>query len=421
VRYKSKINLAKYLKPLVKLLSPVSEDTIIHHSDGAKKKLLLSAKESLGNYSIQPEDGEVKMFLKADKGHIFNDDPMPDYGAPRCIQYRNKRYCLRLATYLHPVENHVYRYTDDSNTPCFAKSRNLTQRGSDLWEKFQRYRNPTIICIDHSKFDAHCNKLLLKLEHSFYKHCFRNSDRQELSQLLSMQLVNKGVTKHGTRYVTAATRMSGDQNTGLGNSIINYAMLKACAAYNDWDACFYVDGDDSVVIVEGDVDPDPAFFAQFGMKTKIECVTKEFRSLEFCQTRPVFDGTSWRLVRNPHRMLARLPWAIRDIVPSIKNKYLRSVGLCEMALGVGLPIGQYIGHTLSKLGKGYMITGNHHRAQKEHYRPSNVRLIPPTMEARMEYEETWGISIADQLRIEATTIALPDLGDCLTYDEDPFR
>jgi hypothetical protein len=421
VRYKSKIDLAKYLRPLVKLLDPVSEDTIIHHSDGTKKKLLLSAKESLEGYPIQPEDGEVKMFLKADKGHIFDDDESPEFGAPRCIQYRNKRYCLRLATYLHPVENHVYRCTDNSNSPCFAKSRNLTQRGGDLWKKFNNFQNPTIICIDHSKFDAHCNKQLLKVEHNFYKRCFRNREKPELSALLAMQMVNKGVTKHGTRYVTAATRMSGDQNTGLGNSIINYAMLKAYADYNGWDACFYVDGDDSVMIVEGDVNPTPDFFTQFGMKTKIECVTKEFRKLEFCQTRPVFDGIAWRLVRNPFRMLARIPWAVRDIVPTIKNKYLRSVGLCEMALGVGLPIGQYIGNTLSKLGKGYMITGNHHRAQKEYIRPSKVTLIPPSYEARIEYELTWDVSIADQLRIEASGVQLPELGDCLSFDEDPFR
>lgn len=420
LRYRSKIDLAKYLRPLSKTLSPCSEDTVITHSAGAKRKLLLSAKESLRAYPIEPEDARVKMFLKGDKAHVFDNEDA-EFGAPRCIQYRNKRYCLRLATYLHQVERSVYRHMDSSGSPCFAKSRNLTQRGGDLRVKFEHYRNPTIICIDHSKFDAHCNVDLLKLEHKFYKRCFPKLDRNELGMLLSMQITNRGNTKHGTKYETRGTRMSGDQNTGLGNSLINYAMLAAFADYNKWDACFYVDGDDSVMVVEGDVKPDPKFFEQFGMKTKLECVTKEFHETEFCQTRPVFDGVAWRLVRNPLRLLARLPWAVRHITPECKRKYLRSVGLCEMALGVGLPIGQYIGEALSKLHKGYMITGNHHRAQQEYIRPCSVKLVPPSYEARLEYERTWGIPIAEQLRIESTTIELPVLGDNLCFDEEPFR
>lgn len=420
LKYVSKLDLAKHLKPFVKTLVPCSEDTVINHSAGNKRKLLLSAKQSLEAYPIQPEDGEVKMFLKADKAHMFTDS-LPDYGAPRCIQYRNKRYCLRLATYLHPVERHVYQELDRSGTPIFAKGRNLTQRGQDLWAKFQHFRNPTIICMDHSKFDAHFGVELLRLEHKFYKSMFRSSDREELSKLLAMQINNKGVTKHGTRYRTRGTRMSGDQNTGLGNSVGNYAMLKAFAEHNGWDACFYVDGDDSVMIVEGNVEVEPKFFEQFGMSTKVDITTTDFQSMEFCQTRPVFDGVSWRMVRNPERLLARLPWAVQAVSPRSRGKYLRSVGLCEIALGVGLPIAQHIGQKLSVLGKGYMVTGNHYMASKEYVRPAKAVFKEPTLEARLSYAQAWGISVEEQLRIETAEIELPELGDLRLFDEVPYR
>lgn len=420
VKYKSTIDLAKYLKPLVRPLGPCSEDTIIKHSAGTKRKLLLSAQDSLRSAPVEQRDGHVKMFLKADKAHTF-DMEMPKWSAPRCIQYRNKRYCLRIATYLHPIEQCVYKSKDISGTPCFAKSRNLTQRGCDLRAKFEHFNDPTIICIDHSTFDAHCGVELLKLEHNFYKKFYTREHRRELAYLLSLQMTNVGSTKHNTKYKTRGTRMSGDQNTGLGNSVINYAMLSALAEYHGWEACFYVDGDDSVIVVNGKVEFDPKFFAQFGMETKVERITKEFRETEFCQTRPVFDGVSWRMVRNPFRLIARLPWAVRTIEPSFKNKYLRSVGLCEMSLGMGLPIGQYLGNTLSKLSKGYMITGNHHRAQQEFIRPGSATLLPPSYEARLEYELTWGIPIAEQLRIESCAIDLPEIGDALTFAEEPFR
>lgn len=419
MRYTSTRNLAKYLRPLLTRLFPVSEDTVINHSAGNKRKLLISAKKSLEKEPISKKDGLVKMFLKADKAHADIDE-LVDFGAPRCIQYRNKRYCLRLATYLHPVEAAVYKNTDISNTPIFAKSRNLTQRGQDLRAKFEHFHNPTVICIDHSKFDAHVSTQLLKLEHGFYVDCFDREHTAELRTLLNMQLNNLGCTKHRTWYKTRGTRMSGDQNTGLGNSLINYALLRDYVEYNNWKACYYIDGDDSVVIVEGDVQASPEHFAQFGMKTKIEKVTKEFREIEFCQTRPVFDGKQWRLVRNPFRLMARLPWAIRTITPKIKGKYLRSIGLCEMSLGVGLPIGQFIGDTLSKMGSGYMITGNHYRAKLEYMKPERVQLIPPSPLARMEYQMTWGISIADQLRFERTGILAPTTERIRGYGEEPY-
>lgn len=419
VRYTSKKNLAKYLHHLSAALVPCSEDIIIKHSASNKRKLLQAAKESLEIKPVERKDARIKMFLKPDKGHEKSDAKV-DYGAARCIQYRNKRYCLRLATYLHPVEASVYRKLDQSQTPIFAKCRNLTQRGQDLRTKFETFTNPTILCLDHSKFDAHVGVELLRLEHNFYKKHFSHEHQEELGQLLEWQIMNRGYTKNGTEYVTRGTRMSGDQNTGLGNSIINYAMLRDLVATNGWNACYYIDGDDSVLIVEGDVEVNLEHFAQFGMTTKMETKTREFRELDFCQCKPVFDGVQWRLVRNPWRMLARIQWAIQAPSARQRTKYLRSVGLCEMALGVGLPIGQYIGSTLSKMGTGYMVTSNHHRAMQENIRPSNVRLITPSLTARMEYQDTWGISIAEQLRIESTGICLPTTEALYGFDEEPY-
>lgn len=380
---------------------------------------MLQARDSLQINPVCQEDAKVTMFLKADKSHVDK------YTAPRCIQYRNKRYCLRLATYVHVIEEHLYAQNDRSGTPIFAKSRNLTQRGNDLAEKWDMFDDPIALLLDHSKFDAHCNVKLLAVARDFNTNCVRVADgKREFRKLLDWQVNNRGATKNGTTFRTKATRMSGDQNTGLDNSEINYAMLADFNEYFNLDACFYVDGDDSVLICErrraGLVNVD--FFKQFGMETVME-QTDNFSHVEFCQTRPVFDGHTWRMVRNPARLLARLPWIVYNLPPSCWDRYLKSVGMCEMALGVGLPIGQYIGQTLSKLSnKKYMITDLHYVATREFQRPTSVRVITPTQVARESYEEAWGLDQATQLLYESATIEPPELGDaCYSeFAEEPF-
>lgn len=418
-RYNSKLDLWKYLRPMSTKLSPCSEEYIVQRYSGPKRKLLQQAQDSLAYEPVCAEDAKVKMFLKADKYHINK------MTAPRCIQYRNKRYCLRLATYLHPIEKRLYSRTDKSDTPVFAKSRNLTQRGADLRTKWESFENPVAILMDHSKFDAHCNEQLLSLEHKFYSSCIRVSDgKKELQKLLNWQLLNKGATKNGTLYSTKATRMSGDQNTGCGNSIINYAMLKAFDEHFELDSCMYIDGDDSVLICEanrvGLVNVD--FFSQFGMTTKME-LASEFSKVDFCQTRPVFDGVAWRCVRDPNRLLARLPWLVYNLPENCHARYLKSVGMCEMALGVGLPVAQYVGDKLSKLSdKKYMITDLHYVAMKEYQRPCAVKLVQPTRAARESYEEAWGIDIPTQLRWENATIEPPNISDTAAeyFEEDYY-
>lgn len=417
--YTSKQDLWKYLRPLTRLLTPSSEEYIINRYSGAKKTLMLQAQEDLLYNPICPEDGKVKMFLKADKSHELK------YPAPRCIQYRDKRYCLRLATYLHPIEEMLYTRNDCTHTPIFAKSRNLTQRGQDLRAKWEHFDDPVALLLDHSKFDAHCNEHLLALEHKFYAKCITNANgKRELKKLLKWQMLNKGTTKNGTKYITKATRMSGDQNTGCGNSIINYAMLKAFSDKYQLKAAFYVDGDDSVLVCDrrmtGRVSME--YFKQYGMVTVMDQAS-EFSKVEFCQTRPVFDGASWRMVRNPVRLLARLPWIVYNLPENCWERYLKSVGMCEMALGVGLPIGQYIGETLSKLSKKkYMITDLHYVAKREYSRPGSAKVVTPTAEARASYEEAWGLDLTTQLQYEQATLQPPELGmDCLAdYDEEPF-
>jgi len=423
-RFHTKRNLKQHLRPLITATVPCSEDFIISRAKSSKKQLLIGAKESLAQESLKPSDGHVKMFLKDDKYHDGQDlagylgmEDNKKISAPRCIQYRNKRYCLRLATHLHPIEEATYGFKDWTGTPVFAKGLNLRQRGEALRNKWESFAFPKALLLDHSKFDAHVSDKLQDLENWYYLKC--NNDH-ELRQLLGMQRINKGRTKNGTRYTTYATRMSGDQNTGLGNSVINYAMLADFLQFYGLKGSILVDGDDSVLIIEDEGKHyDLSFFKQFGMKTE-GSETTDFSQVDFCQTKPVELEHGWTMVRNPYRLLLRMGWTTKVVAARKIKPYLASIGRCELALGMGAPIGQYIGHKLSLLSDKHIDTDLEWVAKQQQYRPRRAKLVEPTLRARSSYAEAWGISIEQQLEIEATGISLDVDVSALNVEERPY-
>lgn len=372
---------------------------VLSHYTCAQHRLYLAASESLKVNAFDFHlDSFIKMFLKDDKYHDM------EVKAPRCIQFRNKRYGLLLAKYLQPIEKEVYQWTDSSDTPIFAKGRNLSQRANDIITKWNSIANPVAILADHSKFDAHVNKTLLKLEHGFYVDMYQGD--WFLKKLLKTQLVNQGYTNNGTKFITQGTRMSGDQNTGLGNSIINYAMIQAWLNKAQVLGHLYIDGDDSVIIISGDDlhKMDLNYFEMWGMKTKFDYAFIP-EHIEFCQTRPVYDGVNWHCVRNPHRALARLPWLTRKNNLSCLPRYIKSLGMCEVALNLGLPVMQAIGTKLMDRGKGkYLVTDLHYQAKQEYIKPWNVKPLPIRDVTRESYYLAWDITPGEQMELEAVSL-----------------
>jgi hypothetical protein len=390
---------------------------VIGHYAGPKRKALQRARAELIAEPIRHEDSWVKMFLKEDKYSLDNGSPMAvmlgdappstkDFKAPRCIQYRTKRYMLELARYLQPIEKWVYSLEDQFGIPIIAKSRNSHQRAADLLAKANNFEDPVFFLLDHSKFDAHCSSELLSVEHWFYDQLYH---QRLLRKLLKWQLFNKGMTKNLTKYFTPGTRMSGDLNTGLGNCILNSAMLQ------DWldQACVpgsvYVDGDDSVVVVSrqhaetlmkvgGGIQE---YWSVYGMETKCD-VVYDYQDVDFCQCKPVFDGQAWRMMRDPRRLLSRTTWTCSKLAPSIVPRYIKSVGMCELAIGYGMPIAQPLALALISAGDGKYWSKNdrHARVLGEFRSPQRSRAIPITAECRESYARAWGLTPEQQLTIE---------------------
>lgn len=380
-------------------LQPISGEAVVGHYTGGKRRLFQQALDDIRQFGLQPEDARVRMFIKADKSH---DDEVK---APRAIQYRSKRYALAWARYVHPMEQALYSFMDWTGTPICAKSRNMKERANDLVRKGEMFADPWYLCLDHSKFDAHVTKDLLKVESTFYQHLFAGRSRERVRHLMSMQFINSGCTRHGTVFKTPGTRMSGDQNTALGNTALNVLILGSWL--KNIKHTLYVDGDDSVAIIEANDRanlPDLHItMNSMCMETKLEAETGDISQVEFCQTRPVLTQEGWRMVRNPHRVLSRAGWSCDWMAPSTISRWVRSVGLCELVMGRGVPILQTLGEKMVEAGCGkYILTDKHHQARVLQHSIERAQAIAITMETRLWFERAWGIDPATQIAIEAT-------------------
>lgn len=88
---------------------------------------------------------------------------------------------------------------------------------------------------------------------------------------------------------------------------------------------------------------------------------------------------------------------------------------------MGLPVEQYIGSTLTKLGGRQIVTPLTMAANSMFVRPGRASLIPPSLETRLSYERAWGITLQMQDELEQlginlqssfdeSQIALPEYG-----------
>lgn len=382
------VHLQQLLPPEV--LTPWSFQAVIDHYAGGKRIRYMRARENLRKYGFRTAHANVRMFLKDDK---YLEDGLKE---PRCIQYRAMEYCLLLGRYVHAIEKHVYQ-AEVNGSRVIAKGMNSYERAQWVVDAWNSFDGPVAVLLDHSKYDAHVSVPLLDIEHRFYRACF--GPNKWLARLLALQLVNKGYTKNGTRYMVKGTRMSGDVNTGLGNSVVNYAMLAEVLGHLP--GRILVDGDDSIIITSTVCltelrDRVQKMCPLFGMETKAD-LAFGMQEVEFCQCRPVELSTGWRMVRNPERVIQRSPWTTRNYNEKGNQRLLRTIGLCELACNNGVPVLQAYSQDLASKGHGRVLQ-DHWSARALLERGTGVQ--PITAAARMSFYQAWGITPEQQVTME---------------------
>lgn len=365
-------------------------------------------------------DARISMFVKLEGIKYSLSKPNPDC---RAIQFRSPEYTLQLSSSIKAAEHLLYDLCDLPGFGpgrLFAKNLNQFDKAAELIRKYESIPGCKILCLDASRFDAHCSRLILDLvEHEFWR---RTCLAPQIKDLLRWQLSNVGVWRRADQYIRYEVnggRMSGDANTAAGNCIIMASMLAAFGQYTGRKFTFLCDGDDSVFFHDGDDISDETikdFFVQFGFVMEVEDRPSSIFQTTFCQARPCLIDGRPVMIRSPFKILSRttVNHKLRD--PHVRAKYVKTVALGELSISRGSPVIQtYLIALIRNCDRH--ITARQRRAGSvyqwavdDNYRLRSLlprdwksgRTVEVTAEARLSFSESWGISVAEQIAIERT-------------------
>lgn len=339
----------------------------------------------------------------------------------RGIQYRSVQYNVALARHLHNIEERLIGLHPYGYRPVM-KGATPEQRCVRLLNETVKYRKPLFLLLDHSRFDAHVNLPLLKAEHGVYMRCRRR--HPELRKLLTWQRANVGRSEGGVIYTTRGKRMSGDCNTSLGNTLLNMAMLYAWLDCSNVRGSVFLDGDDSVVIIEEDDRTKlvnvQEFMLKLGMETECE-LTNDFWKVEFCQSRPCNLNGRITFVRDPIKVLATFGRMPQSVEVRDAKDIVRASAMCEIAMSPGCPVIQpMMIRVLDRLGNGRIQVGANWDWKYVQYGVDVKGCAPSEIDwrARYTFAKAWGIDPGMQDLMEEQSLTW-NWGEGVTRNKTP--
>lgn len=353
-------------------------------------------------------DAVVGTFVKYEKINFFaKEDP-----APRVIQPRSFKFNLRLGMFTRVVEKSLYHRLDElwvgeySDEKTVIKGLSVLDAGSQLRYKWDSFgRGGCAVEIDASRFDQHVSRDALEWEHSVYLTIFDN--HPELRWLLKQQLRNRGrvfADDVKITYETDGCRMSGDMNTGLGNTLIMCVLLYVYCKEIGIECKLANNGDDAVLFMDKRSHCKLAgmsdWFLKFGFNLKIESPKYVFEQIEFCQSHPVLTSVGWKMVRDL-KCLSKDLLCMGCKTERDAMNWLGDVGKCGLSLFADVPIlGQFYGNckrfggATRRYTKSFIDSGLYRSSQLG----SACGVI--TDECRASFYFATGISPDEQLAIE---------------------
>ena len=326
------------------------------------------------------------------------------------------RTSTRRAPPLSPqLEHFLYRDIDSVyGRPTVMKGYNAYQQGAYFATEWARYRSPRALGLDASRFDQHVSVPVLRWEHGVYDLYYRSP---ELRRLLQWQLRNRGFVRTADatfRYSVRGGRCSGDMNTAMGNCLVMCALVYGLLAelgltrssgtrvslFNNGDDCVLIGECGDIAAIEQRV---AGHFSRAGFVMKVEPIVDVLERVSFCQTNPVYDGSDWRMVRDPRVSLSKDVTLLSHVfaVQPRLSAQLNAIADCGLALTGGLPVLQQYYTALKCPGRARGVDERFYASgfyQLSRGLVARVRRI--TSEARVSFARAFGIPPDLQIAIE---------------------
>jgi len=364
-----------------------------------------------------PRDARVKAFVKGEKLAKYK------VFKPRVIMGRDPRYNLELASYLRPIEHAFYAHFRGWGRQFYTHTR-LVGKGLDpgrraLLIKRKMMSNPGMVAmeIDGMSFESHFSVPILKAEHSVYKSLNRS---RRLAQLLDWQLEFDG-RGGDVRFHAVGVRASGDYNTGLGNTLVMCGLVLMVAREVKTKFDFLADGDNAIIFVNRkDIDTWTSrinpICIRAGFEMALEQPVFHLEQVPFGQSKPLHvDGVGWTMIRNPMKVLSHAGCGYqhyKDLVGGVR--VLKSVAYCEAVLNRGVPVLSKFASILLELtrrvkfSKAELSDFEYKAVLAKGTAWERARTVEVSYQTRLGFETSWGITVEQQLEMEAQ-LKLPEL------------
>lgn len=375
--------------------------------EGQKQRRYANAACRLDEEELLGIDCELKFFMKFE---TFNLATKPD-PSPRGINPPSDKYLVEFGRYIKPVEKIIYGNVKNLfGYDVVVKGLNQSARGRLINESWMRYSDPVCIAMDASKFEQSVSSECIEFEARLYSEYYKGDK-------LFRYMINKQKSYTGRarsqdgylKFKIADVRASGMNNTALGNCVISAGFLYDIGLKTNIDFRGHVDGDDVIVIMER---RDSARFVEFCrpyyqeacFRMKIEKEVDVIEHIDFCQSRPVFDGENYVMIRNVMASLCKDSVSKKPLDnDKIFRKWSAAVGAGGISCTGGIPIQQSFYSCILRAAKGAKALVNDPAQRSARYKTMDMKrtitkILPET---RCSYWLAFGIEPDAQKSIES--------------------
>lgn len=355
--------------------------------------------------------------------------PFKTKDKPRLVQFRTPTFLAHMLAWYKPFEHAYvrgrYLYNKYQKFTC-AKSMDPIERMDTIKQCVADLENCHVVGLDGSAFDAHQGPNSLEAEWRFTVAALKEagfspeivSKATKMGEAQKRNRVKAFVDDGFVKYTVNGNRMSGDLNTGTGNTVLQSSYIASfCKDLGIPEAHWrmLVDGDDALLFVSGkyihlvtaeSVDDGFRKYSQEIDLDRIEPVTLDtLETIEFCQSRPVCVDGIWRLIRNPRKVYngycATNIW-YREMRTA--KRFWATVSRPELIYSVDVPVLDAMFKCLNRLSEDsrpletvsrrYWLR-NCERCQGRMPTGRGV-----SIDTRVSFERAFGMSLTDQLACE---------------------